>query len=179
MYTGRYQVLCHRPCVNTRHQWLGCFSKSQWPGRVEYVITTPKEPFHCLNIRRATWRTWRATWHSRRATWRSWRATWRSQKATWRCAMLERARRNTVEPMLAQMYTRCPCRDDWPIPLFNQWRAEVGMSGWRHRDGLLLGRHSEAYTLCEIRRKFNQLGLPLFKAFIQYAVDAFLLFWCV
>ena len=38
------------------------------------------------------------------------------------------------------------------------------------------GRHSEAYTLCEIRRKFIQLCLRLFKAFLQYVADAFLLF---
>ena len=72
-------------------------------------------------------------------------------------------------------YTRCPCRDD--IPPFNQWLAKIGKSRWRHRDGLLLlSRHSEAYTLS---RKFNHLGLRLFKAFIHYAADAFLLFWCV
>ena len=30
----------------------------------------------------------------------------------------------SIEPMLAQRYTRCPCRDD--IPLFDQWQAKVG-----------------------------------------------------
>ena len=65
--------------------------------------------------------------------------------------------------MLAHMYTRCPCRED--IPPFDQWRAKVG----KVDDVIDTGRHSETYTLCEIRCKFNQLGLRLFKAFMNTA----------
>ena len=69
MYTCRYQVLRHR-CERVT---LAFFSHNGL-GVLNMTLQHLKEALHCLNIRRATLR---------------------SQKATWRCAMLERATRNT------------------------------------------------------------------------------------
>ena len=93
MYTSRYQVLRHR--CERETSVMGCFPQWQWPGWIKYDVAIVQWGTS-LNIRRATWHTWRATWRTRRATWRTWRATWRSQKATWRCAMLEMSRWNTA-----------------------------------------------------------------------------------
>ena len=44
-----------------------------------------------------------------------------------------------------------------------------GLRSARVDDAIETGKHSETYTLCEIRCKFYQLGLRLFKAFMNTA----------
>ena len=58
---------------------------------------------------------------------------------------------------------------DVPAEMIYHHFINGGLRSARVDDVIKTGRHSETCTLCEIRCKFNQLGLRLFKAFMNSA----------
>ena len=68
------------------------------------------------------------------------------------------------------------CIHDVPAEIYTIWRTKVGKSRWRHRNGLLLGRHSEAYKLCELNVNWISIGLRLYKAFMRRRISIILMY---
>ena len=70
----------------------------------------------------------------------------------------------SIEQMLAHI-----CLHDVPAEMIYHHLINGGLRSARVDDVIETGRYSETYTLCEITCKFNQLGLRLFKAFMNTA----------
>ena len=93
------------------------------------------------------------------------------RQRTWNVLKIRRSNPGIGPLMVLHHWTNVSthvCIHDVPAEMIYHHLINGRLRSARVDDVIETGRHSETYKLCEIRCKFNQLGLRLFKAYRRY-----------